>query len=275
MPARNWKKNNTKSGKKSDPSDAAGGALIKGLTVLKTLQRLGIPLNNQQLAEHAHLPRSTVSRLTGMLTAEGFLSFDEDHQRYRLGPAVLPLAQSFLHSDSLTGVLGPAFRELALRTKGTVGYGVRVMLDSIYLGMWHGVHHITLRQEVGTRFQLIQSALGLAILAGEEATESSAILDQITRDFSRARRSEVLGRAKYAVDEIREAGFYVAEGILHPDINAVAIPFRVPTDPRVYSVSLGGPSFWLTAEILRDQHGPALLGILKDFQKAGVLTLDV
>jgi DNA-binding IclR family transcriptional regulator len=254
-------------------SELGGGALYRGLTILKVLERAGQPMSNQAIAEETGLPRPTVSRLTGILMTQGFLVGEPDFQRFRLGPAVLSLAHAFLSTDSLTGVIATELQELAVRTKGTVGYAVRDMLDLVYLGMWYGVNHITIRQEAGSRVQLIGSVTGLAILAAEEDSQRETLLNQITRDFTRQRRLEIFSDSTRAKDEIERSGFYVAIGLFHPDINSVAIPFKVGADTRVYAASLGGPSFWLTEKVLREERGPALLQIMKQFEQQGILRL--
>jgi DNA-binding IclR family transcriptional regulator len=274
MPSKTTRQSPLKTDQKQiSGSELGGGALYRGLTILKVLERAGQPLSNQAIAEETGLPRPTVSRLTSILMTQGFLVSEPDFQRFRLGPAVLSLAHSFLATDSLTGVLAPELQELAVRTKGTVGYAVRDMLDLVYRGMWYGVNHITLRQEAGSRVQLIGSVTGLAILAGEEKSQRELLLNQITRDFTRQRRLEVFSNATRASDEIERSGFYVAVGLFHPDINGIAIPFKVGADTRVYAASLGGPSFWLTEKVLREERGPALLQIMERFEQQGVVRL--
>jgi DNA-binding IclR family transcriptional regulator len=274
MPSKTIRQSRPKTDQKQiSESELSGGALYRGLTILKVLERAGQPMSNQAIAEETGLPRPTVSRLTSILMTQGFLVGEPDFQRFRLGPAVLSLAHAFLATDSLTGVIAPELQELAVRTKGTVGYAVRDMLDLVYLGMWYGVNHITIRQEAGSRVQLIGSVTGLAILAAEEESQRETLLSQITRDFTRQRRTEVFSNSTRAKDEIERSGFYVAIGIFHPDINSVAIPFKVGADTRVYAASLGGPSFWLTEKLLREERGPALLQIMKQFEKQGNLRL--
>src|SRR5690606_35108514 len=66
-------------------------ALARGLELLRCFRPDSAELSNQLLARRSGLPRPTVSRLTYTLRTLGYLDYDPDSGKYRLGPGVLAL----------------------------------------------------------------------------------------------------------------------------------------------------------------------------------------
>ena len=64
-------------------------ALARGLEVLGCFRSGDRLLGNTEIARRCGLPKSTVSRLTYTLTRIGYLHYDEDSGKYRLGTSTL------------------------------------------------------------------------------------------------------------------------------------------------------------------------------------------
>ena len=71
-------------------------ALARGLELLSCFRSGEKMLGNQELADRAKLPKSTVSRLTYTLTKLGYLQYDDEVGKYRLGTASLALGSAML-----------------------------------------------------------------------------------------------------------------------------------------------------------------------------------
>ena len=69
-------------------------ALARGLEILSCFRSGEKMLGNQELADRAKLPKSTVSRLTYTLTKLGYLQYDDQVGKYRLGTASLALGSA-------------------------------------------------------------------------------------------------------------------------------------------------------------------------------------
>ena len=61
-------------------------ALARGLSVLRAFSPDNRPIGNAEIAARVGLPKATVSRLTFTLTELGYLNYNEDIERYSLGP---------------------------------------------------------------------------------------------------------------------------------------------------------------------------------------------
>lgn len=70
-------------------------ALRQGLAVLAILARHGKPLAAAAIAFELGIPRSSAYRLLGELCLAEFAQHHAEDQRYGLGPAVVPLADSY------------------------------------------------------------------------------------------------------------------------------------------------------------------------------------
>ena len=107
-------------------------ALARGLELLACFRSGEKLLGNQELAERSKLPKSTVSRLTYTLTKLGYLQYDDQIGKYRLGTATLALGSAMLSKLDIRQLARPMMQELADFSRATVSLGIRHPLTIIY-----------------------------------------------------------------------------------------------------------------------------------------------
>ncbi|WP_434624158.1 IclR family transcriptional regulator [Azospirillum sp. B2RO_4] len=106
-------------------------ALARGLELLRAFRRNESMLGNLELAQRTGLPKPTVSRLTYTLSKLGYLAYDQNTGKYRLGTSVL--APRRLSGMGIRQVARPLMQELADQTGLAVALGGRDRLSMIYL----------------------------------------------------------------------------------------------------------------------------------------------
>jgi DNA-binding IclR family transcriptional regulator len=251
-------------GKKGPPvpaSDSAArdevSALARGLALLRILAAAETPLSNRELAERAGIPKATVSRLTATLQSAGFLRLSAD-ERFALGPATLQLGNAFLRSYDFRQQARQHLAELAEAAGANVHLGVREGLDILLIDTLRPRSAMVVsRMDVGSRLAIATSAVGRAYFASLSAPERAALLEEI-RAASGASWPQLRERMEAALAEYGRSGFCSSFGEWHPDIHAVGFSLRGPRGER-YGVSVGGPAYLLTRELLLEQVGPRLL----------------
>lgn len=222
-------------------------ALGRGLELLRCFRMNDRGLGNQELAERASLPKSTVSRLTYTLAAMGYLHYSSDTGRYSLAPAVLALGFSALGGLAIRDVARPLLVRIAALTGVSTALAVPDERTMVYIESCRGSHPLQLGIEVGSHIKMANSSLGRAYLAAldPDARQRRVALlcaadpagaDAITRGVVQA------------VAEYEEHGYVTSLSEWREEINSVGVPLVLPGG-YYYAMNCGG-----SAQILRTDN---------------------
>lgn len=249
-------------------------SLHRGLEVLRAFRpedRAG--LSNGDLAERTGLPNSTVSRLTFTLLKTGYLLYDTDTGRYRMGVPVLSLGYACLSGLPIREAAQGYMQELADRCgEGVlVALGGRVDYTMIYLAAARSRSVISLQLGVGSRISLARSAMGRAYLAAcdpEERAELMAAIEDRTGPEAWPRMRDGI---EDAARQIAERGFYANFGEWQPGVHAVSVPFRsMQSNTPLLAFNLGGPASYLPKDRLVEEFGPRLVKLARTLSQSAI-----
>jgi len=244
-------------------------ALARGLELLACFRSGDKLLGNQELAERSKLPKSTVSRLTYTLTKLGYLQYDEQAGKYRLGTATLALGSAMLSRLDIRQLARPLMQELADFSHTMVSLGMRDRLSMIYVENCRSQAALTLRLDVGARIPVASTAMGRAYLAEISSNERNDILERV-RDLDELAWPSLRDRVARAVDEYRTLGCCTSFGDWQPDVNAIAIAFRPSENAAPLSINCGGPAFNLSPEFLLEEVRPRLIELVSQLRRPSI-----
>lgn len=243
-------------------------ALARGLDVLRAFSQGGGVLGNQEIAAITGLPKPTVSRLTYTLMNLGYLSYSPRLEKYQLDAGVLALGYAYTSNLKVRQIIKPMMDELAKRTKASVGLTIRERLSMIYVENCRGDDSQSLRMDVGSRLPLMNSSAGRAYLAALKEDERESLLEMI-----KAKSDDQWPVLRQGVDEAvkcyQEKGYCLSLGDWQRTVNSVAVPF-VLQDGKTMCLSVGGPSYLVTPEMVVDSFAPQLVHVVRDIVNMGV-----
>lgn len=233
-------------------------ALARGLALLRAVAQASEPMSNRDLAGATGIPKPTVSRLAATLQAGGFLRQSADSERFTLGPALLQLGNAFLRTFDFRNHARAHLSELAEAAGANVHLAVRDGLDVVIIdALRPRTALITSRMDVGSRMEIATSAAGRAYLAALPLAQRAPLLAEL-RAAAGDRWPALKERLDAAAAEYFERGYCSSFGEWHPEINAVGIALHGPRG-EVYAVSVGGPAYKLTQELLLERVAPKLV----------------
>jgi DNA-binding IclR family transcriptional regulator len=244
-------------------------ALARGLELLACFRSGDKLLGNQELAERSKLPKSTVSRLTYTLTKLGYLQYDEQAGKYRLGTATLALGSAMLSRLDIRQMARPLMQELADFSRTMVSLGMRDRLSMIYVENCRSQAALTLRLDVGARIPVASTAMGRAYLAEISSNERNDILERV-RDLDELAWPTLRDRVMRAVDEYHTLGCCTSFGEWQPDVNAIAIAFRPSENAAPLSINCGGPAFNLSPDFLLEEVRPRLIELVAQLRRPAI-----
>jgi DNA-binding IclR family transcriptional regulator len=206
-----------------------------------------------------------VSRLAATLQSAGFLRLSPD-ERYALGPAALHLGNAYLRSFDFRQQARLHLSELAEVSGANVHLGVRDGLDIVLIDTLRPRSAlITSRMDVGSRMAITTSSVGRAYLASLPPEQRLALMEEI-RTASGDGWPHVKSRLEEALAEHARSGYCSSFGEWHPEINALGFSLRGPRG-ELYGVSVGGPAYKLSKEVLLETVGPRLLQTQKAIER--------
>ncbi len=242
-------------------------ALARGLEVLGCFRSGDRLLGNIEIARRCDLPKSTVSRLTYTLTRIGYLHYEEDSGKYRLGTATLALGSKMLARLDVRQLARPLMQDLADFTGAAVSLGTRDRLSMIYVEHCRSQSAITISLDVGSRIPLATTAMGRAYLAATSGGERHELMDRI-RELDEFAWPKIREGIEKGLQEYAELGCCCSFGGWQKDVNAIAVAFRPGSAMPPMSINCGGPAFTLSPEFLMNEARPRLIELVRHIEES-------
>ncbi|GAM98246.1 transcriptional regulator of IclR family [alpha proteobacterium U9-1i] len=231
--------------------------LVKGLSVLEVFSPAEPLLGNSEIALRTGLTRPTAARLTRTLASLGYLRYDSDRAKYRLGAGVLSLANPLLAEIRVHQIARPLMQELAVSLKANISMGLMNGLDAVYIECVRVAETEAFSAEIGARLPLSRSAIGFALISMLAPSEQTSLVAKLL-----SQRADAKAAVKSALAHVQEKGFAISRGDWAPPVHAVAVPLmREPTTGAYLAINCGVPSFRLRPGELENEMGPRLAAL--------------
>ena len=219
------------------PKSSNMRSLSRAMEVFAELQRAERPQRLSDLARNCGMSLPTTLRILRVLQDFGMVS--QTDKSYRIGPAVLPAARSFLENDPLVVAARPILQQVASQTGLTASLYSRLGFERILVARVDGEAPLRYDLPLGKRLPLTLGAAGKILLASASDDELQQVVAaavasgqeaaDLTAQELRSRLPEPGTDYAYSADER-------ATGVLSV---AMAVPNRTgrPTE----SISLTSP----------------------------------
>ncbi|MDR6640656.1 IclR family transcriptional regulator [Paenarthrobacter nitroguajacolicus] len=175
------------------PKAANMRSLSRAMEVFAELQRAERPQRLSDLARTCGMSLPTTLRILRVLQDFGMVS--QTDKSYRVGPAVLPAARSYIENDPLVVAARPILQQVASQTRLTASLYTRLGFERILVARVDGESPLRYDLPLGKRLPLTVGAAGKILLT----TASKDELEQV------AAAAVAGGQEKdtFTVDELR------------------------------------------------------------------------
>lgn len=236
----------------ADSSASVGGvqSVDRALLILEHLARAG-EAGVTEMAGELGVHKSTAFRLVATLEGHGLVEQAGDRGKYRLGVGLLRLAGATTARLDVVQESRSICRQLAADTGETINIAVLSEGSALYLDQVAGSSALQSHNWVGQHIPLHATANGKVLLSGLSETELADLL----ADLPAFTELTITDRAVLAeqVRQVREDGYAVAADELEIGLTAISAPIRNAHGDVVASLSLSGPTFRLTDDVVTEQ----------------------
>ena len=223
-------------------------SLERALHLLSVMEGAGWAMGLTELGRAAQLPKPTVLRLLSVLDKYGFA--EKRQGRYRLGPAVIPLAHAYVLGNDLARVSLPVLQELARASEGTASAFVRLGFQRVAIQRVEGQNPLRYTPPpIGQRLP-IHLGVGKVLAAAMPPEEVSQMLDQL--GDIRLADGEILTRKMFLaqLDQIRRQGYVISCNERMMGAASVGAPVIDASGATIAVASVAGPTDRLTPKKL-------------------------
>jgi DNA-binding IclR family transcriptional regulator len=242
-------------------------ALSRGLDVLRAFHPNDGLLGNQEIAARTNLPKPTVSRLTYTLTKLGYLTPVPRFEKYQLAPSAMALGYAALANLGVRH-LSEAYREEVMRaTGGAVAVGGRDRLSMIYFGQSRNGLTLGVQLDVGSRIPIATTAMGRAYIWALPSDERASLLRELREHYG-GRWPKMRDGIERAGETVAKLGFTISAGEWQNDVHAVGVALKLNDGTGPYAFNCGAPAFRFTEDRLRNDIGPRLVAMVRNFEAA-------
>ncbi len=233
-------------------------SLRRALALLETLSNhgtAGLPL--KKLSQRVGLHPSTVHHLLSSLLFWGYVEQDADTGYYRLGAAVLTLANRYLMASDLARLADPLLRRLHEQFDELTVLAVPAGNRYHVVAQLQSAHPLILNPRQGTGGDYHCSAVGKVLLSGLDPAELEALLASRAWPPYTPHTITDPDQLRREIAQVRERGYAVSREEHEEGLIGVAAPVYGATGHMVASVGVAVPVF--RADPAREQA--ILLGV--------------
>jgi DNA-binding IclR family transcriptional regulator len=193
-------------------------------------------LSLTEMSRRSGLPLTTVHRFAHELHRLGVLERDPDG-RYRIGLRLWEIASHAPRGVGLREAAMPFLEDLYEATHENVQLAVRDGHDVVYIEHIAGRRAVGVLTQVGLRFPLHATGVGLVLLAHADESLQEEVLAGPLVTFT-ARTIGSAHELRRALADVRRQGFAVSDRQVTLDALSVAAPIRDAEDAVVGAVSV-------------------------------------
>lgn len=159
----------------------------RALTILEQFSIREKEIGLSDLSKRTGLKRTTCYGLAETLLAKGYLGFNEDNSKYRLGIKTLVLGQLFSESLDLRKIARSFIQKLADKYEQTVHLVIPDKLDAVYIDKVGEKETFRVRSTIGTTAERFCTGVSKILTASLNEEELNKAFSQPFKKFTISR----------------------------------------------------------------------------------------
>ena len=230
----------------------------KALDLLEQFNGDRDELGVTELSQRLNLHKNNVFRLLATLETKGYIEQNKATENYRLGLKSLELGQTFIKQLGLVRPVKPFLKEIVEECDEMAYLGTIRQNSVLCLDVEEANQMVKVANRVGWRLPIHCTAIGKAQIAyaTEEELEKLSILENMERFTP----NTIVDKAEFIkhIKEVAKRGYALDNEEYNLGVRCVGVPLRDYTGRVVGGISVSGPSFRMTDELLKEKIIPVV-----------------
>lgn len=182
------------------------------------------PLGLLELAERLNRPKSSLYRIITTLEDRGYITRDEENEKYCIGLKALELTKKLLENNTLNNLSRFEMQRLVEQTGESVNLGVLSGDEILYVAVLEGTHQLKFTETVGSKAPLHATAIGKAIAAHLSEEKLSRLLEK--KEFIKFTPNTIdsEGTFRKELKIVRETGYALDDEEIATGARCIAAP---------------------------------------------------
>ncbi|NIS59986.1 MAG: helix-turn-helix domain-containing protein [Proteobacteria bacterium] len=231
-------------------------SVTNALNLLEAFKGDRDELGVTELSKRLKLHKNNIFRLLATLEAKGYIDQNKATENYRLGVQSLELGQTFVKQRGLLHQARPVLKEIVKECNETAYIGTIRQKSVVYLDAQEADQTVRVANRVGWRLPVHCTGIGKAQIAdmSDEELERIGIWDNMTK----LTPNTIVDKAEFLrhLKEVAKQGYAIDNEECDLGVRCVGVPIRDYTGRVVGGLSVSGPSFRMSDDILRGKIIP-------------------
>jgi IclR family KDG regulon transcriptional repressor len=242
-------------------------AVDKALDLLEQFNGDRDELGVTELSNRLNLHKNNIFRLLATLETKGYIEQNKATENYRLGVKSLELGRTFIKQLGFVRPVKPFLEEIVEKCNETAYLGIIRQNSAMYLDAEEANQIVKVANRIGSRLPIHCTAIGKVQVAytSEEELEKLGIPDNTERFTP----NTIVDKAKFMknLKEVAKRGYALDNEEYDLGVRCVGVPLRDYTGRVVGGISVSGPSYRMTDELLKEKIIPVVTEVGKKASK--------
>lgn len=236
-------------------------SVTNALNLLEEFKADRDELGVTELSNRLKLHKNNIFRLLATLESRGYIEQNKATENYRLGVKILELGQSYIKQLGLVRQAKSFLKEIAEECNEMAYIGMIRQNSVVYLDVEEANQTVKVANRVGWRLPIHCTAIGKAQIANSSAEELEKL--GILNNMQKFTSNTIVDRSAFMkhLKEIARQGYAVDNEEYNLGVKCVGAPVRDYTGRIVGGISVSGPSFRMTDEVIKGKIIPLVKDI--------------
>lgn len=226
-------------------------SIDRAVAILECFNEEDKELRLSEISERLNLNKSTAHGIITTLKYHGFISQDEESQKYKLGIRFIEFGDLVTNSLNIRNAVLPVINEICDKIEETVHVAMLDGLDIVWIEKKECTKSIKTSTKIGARLPAYTTADGKVILS---YLDKDKIANYLPKKIPKFTQNTITKKSEFVkkLEETKKNGYTIDNEEFIEGIKCVAAPIFDHEGNVKFSLSTTGPAFRMTEEKIEE-----------------------